>query len=81
MEQRLCTVIFSFYVRHKYLAGAEITVIFISGREKPDIDDKLLGDTGLDGPSPKMERVRIRRNPSDPRSLQPRLEARHDPLQ
>lgn len=52
-----------------------------AGREESDTDDELLGDTDLDGPSPEMERLGVRGDPSDSCSLQSRLEAGHDPLQ
>lgn len=53
----------------------------LAGREESDTDDQLLGDTDLDGPSPEMERLGVRWDPSDPCSLQSRLEAGHDSLQ
>lgn len=52
-----------------------------AGREESDTDDQLLGDTDLDGPSPEMERLGVRGDPSDSCSLQSRLEAGHDSLQ
>lgn len=58
-----------------------LPVIFVTGREEPDTDDQLLVDTNLDGPSPEMERLGIRWNSSDPRSLQPCLETGHDSVQ
>ena len=56
-------------------------MIFVTGREEPDTDDQLLVDANLDGPSPEMERLGIRWNSSDPRSLQPCLETGHDSIQ
>ncbi|PBC34895.1 Neuronal acetylcholine receptor subunit alpha-10 [Apis cerana cerana] len=53
----------------------------LPGREESDTDDQLLGDTDLDGPSPEMERLGVRGDPSDSCSLQSRLEAGHDSLQ
>lgn len=52
-----------------------------AGREESDTDDQLLGDTDLDGPSPEMERLGVRGDPSDSCSLQSRLEAGYDSLQ
>lgn len=52
-----------------------------AGREESDTDDQLLGDTDLDGPSPEMERLGVRGDPSDSCSLQSRLEAGHDSVQ
>lgn len=74
------TTNFTFASFHGYLFYF-LSVIFVTGREEPDTDDQLLVDTNLDGPSPEMERLGIRWNSSDPRSLQPCLETGHDSVQ
>lgn len=74
------TTNFTFTSLHDYLL-LFLSMIFVTGREEPDTDDQLLVDTNLDGPSPEMERLGIRWNSSDPRSLQPCLETGHDSVQ
>lgn len=71
----------SSFARKSCRAHSRVSIFLIAGREEPDTDDELLGHAGLDRPSPEMERLGIRRHPSDPSPLQSRLEARHDSVQ
>lgn len=54
--------------------------ICFSGREKPDLDNKLLADANLDGSSSEMEQVRVWRNTRDKDTIYPGLATRCYPL-